>query len=44
MEDALPGYLDINPYRKATPNRVKYVGLLVLLLVTVGVVYLALSR
>lgn len=44
MEDALPGYVDINPYRKSTRKRFKYAGLLVLLLVTAGVVYLALSR
>ena len=44
MEDALPGYVDINPYRKTTRKRFKFGGLIVLLLVTAGVVYLALSR
>jgi hypothetical protein len=44
MEDALPGYVDINPYRRTTRNRFKYGGLIVLLCMTAGVVYLALSR
>ncbi len=44
MEDALPGYVDINPYRKTTRKRYKYAGLLVLLCITAGVVYLALFR
>ncbi|MFH5878522.1 hypothetical protein [Arthrobacter sp. NA-172] len=44
MEDALPGYVDINPYRKTPRKRFKIGGLLVLLIVTAGVVYLALSR
>jgi hypothetical protein len=44
MEDTLPGYVDINPYRKTTRKRLKYAGLLVLLCITAGVVYLALSR
>lgn len=44
MEDALPGYVDINPYRKTTRKRFKYAGLVVLLCITAGVVYLALSR
>lgn len=44
MEDALPGYVDINPYRKTTPKRFKIGGLIILLLVTAAVVYLALSR
>ncbi|WP_423182224.1 hypothetical protein [Arthrobacter sp. NyZ413] len=43
MEDALP-YVDINPYRKPTRRRFKIGGLIVLLLVTAAVVYLALSR
>lgn len=43
MEDALP-YVDINPYRKATRKRFKIGGLIILLLVTAGVVYLALAR
>lgn len=44
MEDALPGYVDINPYRKTIRKRFKFGGLIALLVVTAGVVYLALSR
>lgn len=44
MEDALPGYVDINPYRKSTRKRFKFGGLIVLLFITAGVIYLALSR
>lgn len=44
MEDALPGYVDINPHRKTTPKRLRYGGLIILLCLTVGVVCLALSR
>ncbi|WP_268908680.1 MULTISPECIES: hypothetical protein [Arthrobacter] len=43
MEDALP-YVDINPYRKPTRKPLKVGGLIVLLLATAAVVYLALSR
>ncbi|OOP61014.1 hypothetical protein BMF89_14355 [Arthrobacter sp. SRS-W-1-2016] len=43
-EDALPGYVDINPYRKTTRKRFKFGGLIALLLVTTGVVFLALFR
>ncbi|HKU25293.1 MAG TPA: hypothetical protein VJQ54_07450 [Candidatus Sulfotelmatobacter sp.] len=43
MEEALP-YVDINPYRKTTRRRYKIFGLIVLLLITASVVYLALTR
>lgn len=42
LEDPLPGYVDINPYRKTTPKRFKVGGLILLFLVTAAVVYLAL--
>lgn len=44
MEDALPGYVDINPYRKSTRRRRKYAGLAVLICATAAVLCLALVR